>query len=83
MLAWWYSFDLFIWPNKMPSINDAPWENIDFWRAVEIVGMTGTADLVKPYWFFISQFFTLGDSDLSDLELIYISTLIVLGICDG
>lgn len=35
--------------------------------------MIGTANLVQPNWFFISQFFTLGESDLSDLELIYMT----------
>jgi hypothetical protein len=57
----------------MPSINDAPWEDIGFWRALDIVGMTATANLVQPNWFFLSQVFSLGDSDLSDLTLIYMN----------
>lgn len=54
LLAWWYAIDLVIWPNKMPSINDAPWKDVGFWRALEIMGMTATANMVQPNWFFLS-----------------------------
>lgn len=72
-MSWYYAIDLVIWPNKLPSINDAPWKDVDLWRALDIVGLTSVANIVQPNWFFLSQIFTLGDSDLADLELIYMT----------
>lgn len=73
LLSLWYAFDLIIWPNKIPNINDAPWDQLSFWRMLDLWGMIGTANLVQPNWFFISQLFTLGESDLSDIELMYMT----------
>ena len=38
-----------------------------------ILMTTATANLVKPNMFFLTQMLTLGESDLIDLELIYMT----------
>lgn len=66
------SFYFLIWPDRAPSIADAPWDHVPlFFRGIIIILVTWTAGIVKPNFFFLTQVLTLGASDMSDLELIY------------
>lgn len=68
------AFYFLIYPDRAPSIQDAPWEDVPFFfRGIMIWLVTGTANLVKPDLFFTTQLLTGGQSDLIDLELIYMT----------
>jgi len=62
-----------LFPDRLPSIEDAPWKDIGLVRGLMIMSVTVTANLVKPDVFFWSQLITNGQSDLKDFELIYMS----------
>ena len=80
LFGYWYAiyaaicaFYFLIYPDRLPSIEDAPWDDLSPRRARAVRSVTTTAVLMQPDAFFWSQVFTFGQSDLKDLELIYMS----------
>lgn len=70
LLAFYFT----LYPDRAPSIQDAPWEDVPFFfRGIIIMITVATAGLVKPDLFMWSQVFTFGESDLIDFEIIYMT----------
>ena len=67
------AFYFLIYPDRLPHIDDAPWKNIKPIRGWMIFWTIFTANLMKPDAFFFTQIFTFGESDLRDLEIIYMN----------
>jgi hypothetical protein len=54
--AWYFLFH----PDRLPHIDDAPWDDLTVMRATVIKLVTFTARLMKPDAFFFTQIFTFG-----------------------
>ena len=65
------AFYFLIYPDRVPNIADAPWDDVEATRGLMIMIVTATANLVKPDLFFLTQLITGGQSDLRDFELIF------------
>jgi len=57
--------------SSKPDINDAPWDDIDGWTAFRNILMTWVGNLIMPEYFFLCQFLTWGQCDISETALIY------------
>jgi hypothetical protein len=50
LFAWYFLF----FPNELPHISDAPWDDVELLRGLMIMAVTLTARMVKPDAFFFT-----------------------------
>lgn len=64
---------LILWTGLKPDLSEAPWHQIGTLKALWYQHVSSNAWLIQSFVYFWSQIISLGNSHLSDFQLIYMS----------